>query len=214
MITDDERRRAAARLREVQSDVIPGTKTEVHPIAGRIIGVACGYDLPDFQGLLGRLADLIEPDTTSDTTKSAEDTTKTPTSSDTAPTSSDASATHTDATATCDTSQGRRDTVACDPTGRGVDSIYEWCRGRLEGADGAEDYLYCTIMRAIEDYRHPERATAHTVRAVDREALLALADDMRRHVAMDEQSRCRRWVSPEEAVAYADRIREALGVES
>lgn len=61
MPTDDERRRAASRLREVQADVIPGTNTEVHPIAGRIIGVACGYDLPDFQGLLGRLADLIEP---------------------------------------------------------------------------------------------------------------------------------------------------------
>lgn len=48
----------------------------------------------------------------------------------------------------------------------------------------------------------------------DRDELLALADEMRRHVAMDEQSRCHRWVSPEEAVAYADRIREALGVTS
>lgn len=62
MVTDDERREVAQRLRNVQGDVIPGTETEVHPIAGRVIGVACGYDLPDFQGLLGRLADLIEPD--------------------------------------------------------------------------------------------------------------------------------------------------------
>ena len=61
MITDDERREVARRLREVQAYVIPGAKTEVHPITGRIIGVACGYELPDFQGLLGRLADLIEP---------------------------------------------------------------------------------------------------------------------------------------------------------
>ena len=61
MITDDERREVARRLREVQSCVIPGTKTEGDPITGRIIGVACWYDLPDFQGLLGRLADLIEP---------------------------------------------------------------------------------------------------------------------------------------------------------
>ncbi len=38
MINDTERREVARRLREVQSDVIPGTKTEVHPIAGRIIG--------------------------------------------------------------------------------------------------------------------------------------------------------------------------------
>ena len=85
-----------------------------------------------------------------------------------------------------------------DPTGRGVDSIYDWCRWRLEGADGAEDELYCSIMRAIEDYRHPERATAHTVRAVDREALLALADECD-SVHMHKVAR---------------RIREALGVES
>ena len=61
MITDDERREVARRLRDVQSHVIPGTKTEDNPITGRIIGVACWYDLPDFQGLLGRLADLIDP---------------------------------------------------------------------------------------------------------------------------------------------------------
>ena len=61
MINDTERREVARRLREVQSCVIPGTKTEGDPITGRIIGVACWYDLPDFQGLLGRLADLIEP---------------------------------------------------------------------------------------------------------------------------------------------------------
>ena len=69
MISDIERREVAARLREIQSDVIPGTKTEVHPIAGRIIGVACGYELPDFQGLLGRLADLIEPNHFADDSK-------------------------------------------------------------------------------------------------------------------------------------------------
>ena len=66
MATDDERREVARRLREVQSYVIPGTKTEENPITGRIIGVACWYDLPDFQGLLGRLADLIEPSIDSD----------------------------------------------------------------------------------------------------------------------------------------------------
>ena len=80
-----------------------------------------------------------------------------------------------------DTSQARRDTVACDPTERGIDSIYEWCRERLEGADGAEDELYCAIMSAIQDYRHPERLYARTVRAVDRDALLALEDEMRRN---------------------------------
>lgn len=100
-----------------------------------------------------------------------------------------------------DTSQSCRGDV--DPTERGIDSIYEWCRERLEGADGAEDYLYCSIMRAIEDYRHPELATAHTVRAVDREALLALADEM----SMDGMDGLLIPMSE-----YARRIREALGV--
>lgn len=71
-----------------------------------------------------------------------------------------------------------------DPTGRGIDSIYQWCFERLEGADGAEDELFCSIMRAIEDYRHPERATAHTVRAVDRDTLLELAEDVTEAAAM------------------------------
>ena len=93
-----------------------------------------------------------------------------------------------------------------DPTGRGIDSVYDWCREGLEGADGAEDELFCSIMRAIEDYRHPERATAHTVRAVDRDALLALASSM---------SVRRSWLSAvdaERGKAIARRIREALGV--
>lgn len=77
-----------------------------------------------------------------------------------------------------DTSQSCRDTVACDPTGRGVDSIYEWCFAAIEGADGPEDELYCSIMSAIEEYRHPERVTARTARPVDREALLAQAKEL------------------------------------
>ena len=63
-----------------------------------------------------------------------------------------------------------------DPTERGIDSIYDWCFERIEGADGAEDYLYCSIMSAIEEYRHPGRVTARTARPVDRRALLRLAD--------------------------------------
>ena len=68
-----------------------------------------------------------------------------------------------------------------DPIERGIDSIYDWCFERIEGADGAEDFLYCTIMSAIEEYRHPERVTATTARPVDREALLALAEEIRRN---------------------------------
>lgn len=111
-----------------------------------------------------------------------------------------------------------------DPTGRGIDSVYDWCREGLEGADGAEDELFCSIMRAIEDYRHPERATAHTVRAVDRDALLALAtgldskaDDIIRaaqHARFYKPGPTMGEAKPEasEWRCIARCIREALGV--
>ena len=99
----------------------------------------------------------------------------------------------------CDTSQDCRDTVAC-----GVDSIYEWCRERLEGADGAEDYLYCSIMSAIEEYRHPERVTARTARPVDREALRSVASGLR---SLGE----REVLSAGAAHEVGDEILEAIG---
>lgn len=99
----------------------------------------------------------------------------------------------------CDASQGSCDTVASDPTERGIDSIYDWCFAAIEGADGAEDELYCSIMRAIEDYRHTERATAHTVQTFDRDALMALADEM--------------TVEKGDIWGWGRRIREALGVQ-
>lgn len=104
-----------------------------------------------------------------------------------------------------------------DPTERGIDSIYEWCFEHIEGADGAEDELFCSIMRAIEDYRHPELATAYTVRAVDREALLALADDMDRDgkIQRGRQKVGERWfIDGLDVREYARRIREACGEES
>ena len=114
----------------------------------------------------------------------------------------------------CDMSHGCRDTVACDPTGRGIDSIYDWCFERLEGADWAEDELYCSIMRAIEDYRHPELATARTVRPVDREALLELADEMGHPIKQAVWNQTA-GVRREHIMAeYARRIREALGAAS
>lgn len=97
-----------------------------------------------------------------------------------------------------------------DPTERGIDSIYDWCFAAIEGADGAEDELFCSIMRAIEDYRHPELATAYTVRAVDRDALLALADEMDKWaLTCDHYDR---RVSPLDVTRYARRIRESCGV--
>ena len=102
-----------------------------------------------------------------------------------------------------------------DPTERGIDSIYDWCRERLEGADGAEDFLYCSIMSAIEEYRHPERVTARTARPVDRDALLALADSLDRSLG---------WCEPDERGCVhvkvgrlrevVLRIREACGEEA
>lgn len=180
MISDTERREVARRLRECRGGWSSGEcyYTIIHELG-----------LPDTSwedggaALYARLADLIEP----------------------APTSSDTTATHTDASATCDMSQSRRDNVACDPTGRGIDSIYDWCFERIEGADGDEDELYCSIMSAIEDYRHPELATAHTVRAVDRDALLALAEEM-------DAEGLNGWAGPVNVGEYTRRIREACGV--
>ena len=173
MITDDERRRVAAALRRY-------VKTYACPTWRVLCGIVLGGDKLNTVRMiqtLDRLADLIDPGPA-----------KAPTGSDTAPTSSHSNygtqevptsqVPKYDATATCDMSQDCRDTVACDPTGRGVDSIYEWCRERLGGAGGVEDELYCAIMRAIEEYRHPELVTAHTVRAVDRGALLAVSEKM------------------------------------
>lgn len=98
-----------------------------------------------------------------------------------------------------------------DPTERGIDSIYDWCFSGLECADGAEDHLYCSIMSAIEEYRHPERVTATTARPVDREALLALADEMghpiKQAVWFQTAGVRREHIMAE----YARRIREACG---
>ena len=198
--TDDERREVAERLRSLRATG-RGTTSVGHGYLWSLLWAASGEELDGsgpsdwFERFCARLADLIEP----------------------APTRSDTTATHTDASATCDVSQCCRSDV--DPTGRGIDSVYEWCRERLEGADGAEDELYCAIMRAIEEYRHPERATAHTVRAVDREALLALADEMElaaarlRNLAGESASFgfLSRGLTEAEADGFARRIREACG---
>lgn len=77
MITDDERREVARRLRE---------NAEANPNMGLLMNFAFADDSlkPDGQAewkvtshdAAMRLADLIEPDTTTDTTKNAQDTTK------------------------------------------------------------------------------------------------------------------------------------------
>lgn len=71
MINDIERRKVAAKLRELGVYVFDPDNTY------ELLADALGVD--DFEGtdeLFNRLADLIEPDTTTDTTKTAPDTTK------------------------------------------------------------------------------------------------------------------------------------------
>lgn len=81
MPTNDERARVAQALREMETPTWPTLMDAVlgHPATR--------------EKVVGRLADLIEPDTTTDTTKTVEDTTKCV---------CDTSATVTDASATCD----------------------------------------------------------------------------------------------------------------
>ena len=104
--------------------------------------------------------------------------------------------------------------VDFDGFNHGIDSIYQWCFERLEGADGAEDELFCSIMSAIEDYWHPERATVYTVQTVDRKALLALADEMDRDgkIQRGRKKAGERWfIDGLDVREYARRIREACG---
>lgn len=145
MISNDERREVARRLREVQAYVIPGTKTEEHPITGRIIGVACGYDLPDFQGLLGRLADLIEP------------------------------------------------SIPSGPGDAGLASVDGFIR-EMRHSTKEEQNEYSVMLEKMSVEMHP----------VDRDALLALADELEQETG----SVCGVCMG-----STARRIREALGVE-
>lgn len=170
MVTDDERRAVAERLRGLKRNGHNVTQLN-HGPTWSIAWCVLGNELEDcvpqdwFERMCARLADLIEP---------------------------------------CDMSQSCRDTVAC-----GIDSIYDWCFAAIEGADGPEDKLFCAIMSAIEDYRHPERVTARTVRPVDRESLLALADCVRK---MGEgYDKVSSFALGTTFRAIADRIREACG---
>ena len=101
------------------------------------------------------------------------------------------------------------------PTERGIESIKEWCLDAMEGADGALDAMLCDILGAIEEYEHPDLARADTVRAVDREALLALVEEM---LSISIEISSVDSIRPLEAAyliqGYARRIREACGVKT
>ena len=83
MPTDTERREAARRLREFTKDnqwplTVGGNSSTIrYAISDIVFGDKKYHSGVD---LLDRLADLIDPDTTSDRTKTAEDTTKAPNS--------------------------------------------------------------------------------------------------------------------------------------
>ena len=105
MATDDERREVAERLRKLSGRIdMLGFDC---PLAEAVRGHEfCEMPCDECHSRLSaELADLIDPDTTGDTTEAAADTTKCV---------CDATATHTDASATCDMSQSCRDAVACD----------------------------------------------------------------------------------------------------
>ena len=74
MATDDERRDVARRLRELEQGVI-GALIPTGELAEDVLR-AIDYGRSGAMTPYGCLADLIEPDTTTDTTKNAQDTTK------------------------------------------------------------------------------------------------------------------------------------------
>ena len=86
MATDDERREVARRLREYV-DIPDDWWADTY--SGFYVEKCVFGDVERHREseLFVRLADLIDPDTTTDTTKTAEDTTKAPKSSDTTPNS-------------------------------------------------------------------------------------------------------------------------------
>lgn len=94
-----------------------------------------------------------------------------------------------------------------------VEEIKNWCLSAMEGADGALDTMLCEIVGAIEEYQHPELASAETERAVDRDALLALAEDVDEAAAMAtvmDASEGAKLLA-ELLLGIAHRIREACG---
>lgn len=149
MATDDERREVAHNIRENYIRGGMGYRVASAYNIATAVGIVPEMLVEDIE-LWNRLADLIDPDTTTDTTKTAEDTTKYV---------CDASATVIDTSATRDVSQSRRG-------------------------------------------------------GIDRDALLALADEM---LSTSIEISSVDSIRPLEAAyliqGYARRIREALGVE-
>jgi hypothetical protein len=92
-----------------------------------------------------------------------------------------------------------------EPTdGFDLDTVARVCFECLEGCDEPEYTLYDTILTAITRYKHGESGLPLEM-LVDRDALLALADEME---SGPSGYTSRLWF-----IRAASRIREALGVE-
>ncbi len=154
MISDTERREVARRLREL--DYIDLQESLICAYLDAL-GIK-GYE--DWVGIAHRLADLIEPDTTTDTTKTPTDTTK------------------------CD-----RDALL---------ALAEMI-GKMQGHSTKEEAdAYEAMLKSMSVEIHP----------VDRDALLALADEMQ-----SELDECEDEHEIVGKLQYRiDRIREALKV--
>lgn len=153
MMTDDERREVAARLREIEQGVI-GALIPTGELAESILR-AIDYGRSDAMTPYGRLADLIEP-----------------------------------------------------VDGFDLDTVQRVCFECMEGCDEPEWTLYTTIHDAIARYRRGESGPTY-----DRDALLALAEDVDEAAAMAVVADASKGVKllADMLLDIARRIREACG---
>ena len=100
-----------------------------------------------------------------------------------------------------------------EPTdGFDLDTVARVCFECLEGCDEPEYTLYDTILTAITRYKHGESGLPLKM-LVDRDALLALADDMESFGGENDRTLRRMGVFVDSWASCARRTRDALGVE-
>ena len=156
MITDEERREVARKLR-AGAEYLPNDMYS-DDLELELAKTVCEYDTPSVDVLFNRLADLIEP------------------------------------------------SMPSDPGEAGLASVDGFIREMRHSTKEEQDE-YGAMLEKMSVEMHP----------VDRDALLALADEMYRDGKMqrERQKAGSHWfVDGLDVMEYAERIREALGVES